>query len=71
MFRLIDEVQHHPTLRSIAEREREERARARMRLPGAEPVRRRAASALRTLADHLDSQPAAARVPSARLEAAE
>jgi len=71
MFRLIDEVHHRQTLRAIAEREQSERARARMRLPAADPVRRRAASALRTLADHLDSQPAAARVPSARFEAAE
>ena len=71
MFRLIDEVQHHHALRAFAEHEHDERARARLLMPAAKPVRRRAASALRTLADHLDSQPAPARVPSARLEAAE
>ncbi|MFN8506293.1 MAG: hypothetical protein U0547_01850 [Dehalococcoidia bacterium] len=71
MFRLIDEVHHHETLHTFAEHERERRALGRLRVPAAKPVRRRAASALRTLADHLDSQPSAARVPSPRFEAAE
>ncbi|HMS58855.1 MAG TPA: hypothetical protein PKA49_08375 [Tepidiformaceae bacterium] len=71
MFQLIDQVQNHDALRAVADDERERRWRKRRAGQVGAPVRRRAASALRRLADHLDSQPPPVRVPSQRFETAE
>lgn len=71
MFRLMDEVNNREALTAIAAAERERRSLARARRAGGAPVRLRAARVLRTLADHLDSQPSSVRVPSQRFETAE